>query len=93
MSEDFPLRPEITTQTIAELYIKQGYVDKAIDIYEAILELDPGNEAANIKLREIRGDVALPIDEVSTVSKLDTLSGTEGQIFKLEEWLHAIRMA
>ena len=41
---------EITTHTIAELYIKQGYPEKAMDIYKAILELDPVNEQAMQKL-------------------------------------------
>ena len=44
---------EITTNTIAELYIKQGYPEKAMDIYRAILELDPGNETARDKLSRL----------------------------------------
>ncbi len=46
---------EITTNTIAELYIKQGYPEKAKDIYKAILELDPGNAAAVEKMRLLDG--------------------------------------
>ena len=52
---------EITTNTIAELYIKQGYPEKAVDIYKAILELDPANTLAAEKIRNIeaqmRGEV------------------------------------
>jgi len=46
---------DITTNTIAELYIKQGYPEKAKDIYRAILELDPGNAAAAEKLSLLEG--------------------------------------
>jgi len=48
---------EITTNTIAELYIKQGYPEKAIDIYKAILELDPTNSSANDKLLKLKSDI------------------------------------
>lgn len=48
---------EITTNTIAELYIKQGYPEKAIDIYKAILELDPGNSTAAEKIQKLEADM------------------------------------
>ena len=60
---------EITTNTIAELYIKQGYPEKAIDIFKAILELDPVNSSAAEKIQkleaEMRGesDVVAPLVE------------------------------
>ncbi len=63
---------EITTNTIAELYIKQGYPEKAVDIYKAILELDPGNITAAEKIQrleaEMRGEaeqLATPVETVS----------------------------
>ena len=62
---------EITTNTIAELYIKQGYPEKAIDIYKAILELDPGNYAAVEKIQrleaEMRGEsqIAPPLEPIA----------------------------
>ena len=63
---------EITTNTIAELYIKQGYPEKAVDIYKAILELDPGNASAAEKIQgleaEMRGEseqIATPVEPVA----------------------------
>ena len=63
---------EITTNTIAELYIKQGYPEKAIDIYKAILELDPGNAAAAEKIENLEADmrgeaehIAIPVEPVA----------------------------
>ena len=34
---------EIYTQTLAELYAKQGAVDKAVEVYRKLLEDDPDN--------------------------------------------------
>ena len=44
----------ITTETIAELYIKQGYLDKAIDIYQTLYDADPYNEEIKGKLDELK---------------------------------------
>ena len=63
---------EITTNTIAELYIKQGYPEKAMDIYKAILELDPGNETARDKLTRLEAQKSN--DENSGVENLGASS-------------------
>jgi len=47
-------RKEITTGTIADLYIKQGYFDKAIDIYQTLYDADPGNDDIKRKLDELK---------------------------------------
>lgn len=41
---------DITTETIAELYIKQGYIDRARVIYQALYDADPGNEEIKKRL-------------------------------------------
>lgn len=63
---------EITTNTIAELYIKQGYPEKAVDIYKAILELDPGNTAAAERIQKLEaemlggsGQIETPVEAVA----------------------------
>ena len=95
MSENQNHKCEITTQTIAELYIKQGYPDKAIDIYKAILELDPDNETASMKLREVQTGITASQDAMSpenVVADKSKSNSMEAQISKLEEWLSAVRM-
>ena len=79
-----PEKKEITTNTIAELYLRQGYPEKALDIYRAVLELDPGNKTARERLREIEarmrgGAGGEPADRI------------DAQIARLEEWLNRIR--
>ncbi len=45
---------DINTNTLAELYITQGFYEKAIEIYEGMLAERPGNQALQRKLNKIR---------------------------------------
>lgn len=76
---------EITTNTIAELYIKQGYPEKAVDIYKAILELDPGNSAAAEKIEKLEGEMrgesgqinsSIEVVSAPTTESIDQLNAT-----------------
>jgi tetratricopeptide (TPR) repeat protein len=40
----------IATATLAEIYAGQGMFDRAIDIYQRLLERDPGNEVIRSRL-------------------------------------------
>lgn len=44
---------ELNTATLAELYLSQGVMDKAIVVYRQVLERDPHNERARTRLSEI----------------------------------------
>lgn len=52
--EEIRPKKEITTSTIADLYIKQGYLDKAIDIYQTLYDANPYNEEIKRKLEELK---------------------------------------
>jgi hypothetical protein len=45
---------DLNTNTLAELYISQGFYDKAIEIYQGMLNDRPGNAALQQKLEQIR---------------------------------------
>jgi tetratricopeptide (TPR) repeat protein len=45
---------DINTNTLAELYITQGFYEKAIEIYEGMLAENPGSVALQQKLAKIR---------------------------------------
>lgn len=45
---------DLNTNTLAELYISQGFYDKAIEIYQGMLNDRPGNTALQQKLEQIR---------------------------------------
>lgn len=74
------MKPEITTNTIAELYEKQGHLDRAMKVYSDILEQDPGDEEARKKLMDIKARMEM--------SEEDDIGA---QIARLEGWLNGIR--
>ena len=47
-------RDDLNTSTLAELYISQGFYDKAIEVYQGMLNDRPGNTALQQKLEHIR---------------------------------------
>lgn len=46
--------PELISPTLAELYFNQGFTDKAIEVYQQILDREPANERARARLRELQ---------------------------------------
>jgi tetratricopeptide (TPR) repeat protein len=42
-----------SSSTLAELYLKQGLVDRAVEVYRQMLAEEPGNERARSRLAEI----------------------------------------
>ncbi len=61
--EEVRPKKEITTSTIAELYIKQGYLDKAIDIYQTLYNANPYNEEIKRKLDELKKQVEVKAEK------------------------------
>ncbi|MCI0414826.1 tetratricopeptide repeat protein [bacterium] len=49
---------ELTTETLAELYLSQGLVDKAVKVYQRLLLNDPGNLQILQRLKELSPEVA-----------------------------------
>jgi tetratricopeptide (TPR) repeat protein len=45
---------DFQTVTLAELYIRQGHLQMAEEVLEAVLRKDPGQERAAMRLREVR---------------------------------------
>jgi hypothetical protein len=44
----------LSTPTLAELYCDQGFFDKAVEVYEQILEREPHNERVRARLIEVK---------------------------------------
>lgn len=50
----------LQTNTLAELYLRQGLVDRALEVYRAMLRHDPAHEGARRRLRELSGSEPSP---------------------------------
>ena len=48
-----PARDPLTTATLAELYVTQGFVDKALGIYQELLGSDPANQSYRARCAEL----------------------------------------
>ncbi|MBI5755593.1 MAG: hypothetical protein HZA12_01590, partial [Nitrospirae bacterium] len=44
---------ELATETMGDLYVAQGEIDKGADIYRRILEREPGKESVMSKLADL----------------------------------------
>jgi len=90
-------RKEITTETIADLYIKQGYFDKAIDIYQTLYDADPGNDDIKRKLDELKKEIVVKGEEQESEKGWVEQAGqgtelkTDENIDRLESWLETIQ--
>lgn len=61
---------EMSTATLAELYLSQGVLDKAVEVYRQLLEREPGNERARTRLGEIQAlDGQLREEEVRAAAE------------------------
>jgi tetratricopeptide (TPR) repeat protein len=58
-----------SSSTLAELYYQQGLVDRAVDVYRQLLQEEPSNERARLRLVELESagapapEPAAPVDE------------------------------
>jgi len=49
----------MASATMAELYLKQGHLDKAVETYEELLKKDPNNAATRKKIVELKEKIAV----------------------------------
>jgi len=75
-----PAPAAIRTDTLAEIYLKQGKLDRAVSIYQEILGRDPGNTAVREKYEGLQKRVA---EEQKVASRKKILN-------QLEQWLSAV---
>lgn len=93
----------LTTATLAELYVKQGFEAKAIGIYRSILAENPFNTSARERLEELETKAAAAQVQSEVLSTFKSMekhvpefpaslqSVTAQAIDTLEEWLDNIR--
>jgi len=96
----------ITTETIADIYVKQGYFDKALSVYEELLGIYPTRDSlkqkiafVRNKIRESSGDhqkqQMAPIEEEEAVApdvpEVGSDRNLQENIENLNRWLLSIR--
>lgn len=78
--EDPSAKVAIQTDTLAEIYIKQGHLDRAFSVYQDILARDPQNTAAREKSESLKRQMAKKEQE-------ETRQKVQG---RLEKWLTVV---
>lgn len=89
-----PADAPIATTTIAELFVKQGLLSQACQVYRDILEADPDNAEARGKLIELEGRLSAD-SQAEAVVEQEPLAATtveEEQLATLQRWLNAARL-
>jgi len=67
-----------SSSTLAELYFQQGLVDRAVDVYRQLVQQDPSNERARLRLVELETATAGPEDRAARRRALErTIAGLE----------------
>lgn len=77
---------QIVTKTLAEIYWKQGDLQKAREIYQLLSERDPVDPEVQKRLEELNRILNRPPDEVSSAPLT-----REERIQYLERWLSQIQ--
>lgn len=78
----------IPTATLAEIYVKQGLLDKAIRIYQDVLKQDPGNSNALERIMQLQRQTDDQTDstiEADTTQTGSPLAEQEPAITELQE--------
>lgn len=76
----------MATKTLAEIYLQQGHLQKAYEIYKALAEKDPFDPEVQKKVEELREKLHPP-----PLSNFPHPISKEERIRHLEKWLANIQ--
>jgi len=78
--------------TLAELYFKQGFAEKAVEVYRQLIEREPGNDRLRRRLAELQDTRPAPAPASHTgTDQASRRVALERTIAKLEGMLAAIK--
>lgn len=78
--------PPILTKTLAEIYLKQGHLKEAYEIYLALLKKDPSDPDLQQRLKELKLRL-----ELRSQKPYYSFHSTEERIRFLKRWLENIQ--
>ena len=74
-----------SSSTLAELYFRQGLVDRAVGVYRQVLEEEPGNDRARSRLAELEKAPPPAAERVARRAALErTIEGLEALLVVLQ---------
>jgi DNA-binding SARP family transcriptional activator len=77
---------EIITKTLAEVYLKQGHLQKAYEMFRALSEKDPSDMEIQNRLKELGEKLGLSSPPIHQHA-----SPNDEKVLLLKRWLHNIR--
>jgi hypothetical protein len=77
---------QMFTKTLAEIYLQQGHLEKAYEIYKALAEKDPFDQEVQKKVEELREKL-----HPSPPPNFSYPPSKEERIHHLEKWLANIQ--
>ncbi len=80
----------IATKTLAELYLSQGDLRKALEIYREVLKREPSNTEIREAITKLQRETAQPVQS-HIADRPQDLSAME-KIRSLENWQEKIRI-
>ena len=93
----------IYTETLARLYLKQGFVERALPIYRRLAQEQPGNHQLHERLRTLEQELALGVlgqdtvlpravpDAAVDMATRATRRQEHQVVVQLERWLHYLQ--
>jgi tetratricopeptide (TPR) repeat protein len=97
----YPARDPLTTPTLAELYVSQGFIGQAVAIYQELIAADPGNQPYRLRCAELKaagerqlGAAAIPVPPFvprTAAPQEETAAVHLGPEAELSRWLENIR--
>jgi tetratricopeptide (TPR) repeat protein len=87
----------LVSSTLAELYVSQGFLDKAVEVYQQLTQREPDNQRAHARLRELVARKAAeapapgpPISASPGAERQERKRAIERTIARLEAFLGVI---
>ncbi len=92
--QEQPVEAPIATTTIAELFVKQGLLSQACQVYRDILQADPDNGQVRAKLIELEGRLTSNSqpEVIEAQASLAAPAAQAEPLATLQRWLTATRL-
>ena len=84
----------LATNTLAEIYLRQGLVDRAVAVYENMLRADPDNQAVRRRIAEIEGagDARVVVPTPKPATGPSVLTDPRRKVIQgLQHWLIGVQ--